>query len=152
MYADGAAVQVIADAFGISWRGVRVCLQDEDVELRAPGFRKGEAHHAWVGGRHSGEDGYVRVWLSADDPLVSMSQQHGDCDGGYALEHRAVLARKLGRPLNNDETVHHVDGIRHHNNPSNLQLRQGKHGKGHVFRCRCCGSYDVVAEKLEEPS
>ncbi len=36
--------------------------------------------------------------------------------------HRLVMAAKLGRPLNPDEHVHHVDGNHANNNPANLMV------------------------------
>lgn len=57
------------------------------------------------------------------------------------LEHRLFLARKLGRALLTHETVHHKDGDRLNNDPENLELRVGRHGKGateaHCTTCRC---------------
>lgn len=67
---------------------------------------------------------------------------------GYVPEHRAVMAKMLGRTLTQHETVHHIDGNKLNNKPSNLQLRQGRHGKGVVLRCACCGSTDIKAEEL----
>lgn len=68
---------------------------------------------------------------------------------GYVLEHRLVMATALGRPLSRSETVHHIDGDTFNNELSNLQLRQGKHGKGVVYRCNGCGSHDVGPVPLE---
>lgn len=43
-------------------------------------------------------------------------------DGGWALEHRVVMERKLGRPLKSFENVHHKNGNKLHNAGSNLEL------------------------------
>ena len=67
---------------------------------------------------------------------------------GNVYEHRLILARKLGRSLRSEETVHHIDGNRRNNSPENLQLRQGHHGKGAVLHCADCGSCNIVARPL----
>jgi len=61
--------------------------------------------------------GYVFVYIEKDDPLRSMARKDG-----WVLEHRLVVARRLGRPLTSTEVAHHVNGIRHDNRDSNLQL------------------------------
>lgn len=37
-------------------------------------------------------------------------------------EHRVVAEQMLGRPLKRGEIVHHIDGDRHNNAPTNLQV------------------------------
>jgi hypothetical protein len=97
----------------------------------------------WKGGRFA-HKGYMYIWVAPDDELVgSMRNQQG-----YALEHRVVMSRKLGRRIRDNETVHHIDGDKANNDPENLQLRQGRHGKHVVMRCRNCGSYDIEHETL----
>ena len=97
-------------------------------------------------------DGYVLLLVREDDPLYPMAQMK-TTDARYCFEHRLVMARHLGRLLRDDETVHHVDDRdRQNNDISNLQLRQGKHGKGAAFRCADCGSHNVVPVPLATPS
>ncbi len=43
-------------------------------------------------------------------------------------EHRRVAERLMGRPLRRGEIVHHIDGDKHNNDPSNLQvMTQAEH-------------------------
>ena len=41
-------------------------------------------------------------------------------------EHRVVMEEVLGRPLESNEVVHHIDGNRANNDPSNLQVMTRK--------------------------
>lgn len=49
---------------------------------------------------------------------------------GYVQEHVLVMSEMIGRALTEDEHVHHKNGIRHDNNPSNLELWSGNHPAG----------------------
>lgn len=47
-------------------------------------------------------------------------------------EHRVVAEQMLGRPLKQNEIVHHIDGNKHNNDPSNLQvMTQAEHVREH---------------------
>ena len=49
-------------------------------------------------------------------------------------EHRKIMRLKLGRPLRDDEIVHHKDGDLNNNKPSNLQvMTRGEHARMHML-------------------
>jgi hypothetical protein len=58
-------------------------------------------------------NGYILVFCP-DSPMARA--------GGYVLEHRLIMAQHIGRPLTDEEVVHHKDQIRHHNRIDNLRL------------------------------
>lgn len=75
---------------------------------------RGPGNTNWNGGRAVNAAGYVLLRLAP---------------GEYEYEHRIVAARKLGRPLESDEVVHHIDGDPGNNNSENLMVLpyQGDH-------------------------
>lgn len=70
------------------------------------------------------KDGYVREgFLFKDHPRYSTGGIYG---------HIPVMENKIGRSLQSGEYVHHIDGDKSNNDPSNLQLvTQSEHAKIH---------------------
>jgi len=78
---------------------------------------KMSASHKTPAERFKNSFGYIMVRLSPNDPFYPMANKTG-----YVREHRLVVAKRLGRCLLFKEQVHHKDGIKDHNEDSNLQL------------------------------
>lgn len=137
----GMSQKAIGQKHGLSEAQVYKILKPFPAGTREKIARR-RWHPNWKGGRRQ-HLGYMMVLLEGDHRFYSMTTQ-----GGYVGEHRLVMAESLGRPLTSRETVHHKDGDRSNNTIDNLQLRQGKHGAGVVYRCADCGSCNVVADML----
>jgi len=135
-YADGESQESIAKALGCSQPRISRTLRAEGVRTGRTHLQ-GTRHPRWKGGALVMR-GYRYVWIDTDHAYASMRQSQG-----YVAEHRLLMAESLGRPLAAHETVHHINGDRGDNRLENLQLRNGRHGKGHVLVCRACGSHDI---------
>jgi hypothetical protein len=73
-----------------------------------------EKHPNWKGGKYySKYSGYVFV-LCPEHPFADTR--------GYIREHRLVVEKYLGRYLDKNEVVHHINGIKNDNELKNLYL------------------------------
>lgn len=66
-----------------------------------------------IGGKSKTSQGYVRIYFP-DHPKSGKD--------GYILEHILIMECYLGRWLNNEECVHHINHIRDDNRLCNLRL------------------------------
>lgn len=79
-------------------------------------FNTGDNHHHYKPEGSLNRDGYVRVSF----------------EGRRVLLHRLRMEHRVGRPLQDDEHVHHIDGDRLNNRIENLIIIKNKeHAKMH---------------------
>ncbi len=141
-YCDGENIEQLIREFKIERKTLSNIRRRYNVPRRAHWEWRGEKHWNYTDGRIVHASGYVSLLVDPVDPMYPMNRR------GYVLEHRLVMARKLGRVLTSDESVHHINGDKADNRVENLQLRQRYHGKGHVSECADCGSDNIIQKQL----
>ncbi len=85
--------------------------------------QKGEHHPNWKGGQRITKDGYIMVY----------QPEHPNAIKNYILEHRLIAEQTIGRLLKKSEIVHHLNGIRTDNRPSNLAVVTPKTHSNRTF-------------------
>lgn len=63
---------------------------------------------------------------------------------GYIAEHRLIMSESLGRPLYEDENVHHINGNRHDNRIENLELWSSAQPKGQRVEDKLEWAYEII--------
>lgn len=92
------------------------CLRTELAKSRVHVYGKRD----WKRGKRR-RSGYILIF-EPDHPNAGKN--------GYVSEHIVVMSGIIGRPLTKKETVHHRNGIRDDNEPSNLELWASGHPRG----------------------
>lgn len=87
-------------------------------------FNVGMYGSRWRGGRIKNRQGYINI-LVPSHPSAKKS--------GYMFEHRYLMEKHLGRLLDSNEVVHHINGIKDDNRIENLIVLTNKiHGIHHT--------------------
>jgi len=133
------------------WVACEVCGKERWIQLShgkpnsllcrtcAAQKRAGAKSLFWKGGRRVTTQGYIWAKLiGADEFFQPMADKHG-----YLLEHRLIMAKKLGRNLQPWEIVHHKNHIKDDNRIENLELMSDI---GH----KQCTIFDDKIDKLLE--
>ncbi len=142
----GKAVYIHPCRVGIRKTCSRKC--GDITRAKAGRFSKlGSKNPNWNGGRFPNKKGYwvlnFNVLPQADQEMYAgMAYKKSQRGRGYILEHRYLMARRVGRPLERNELVHHLNGIRSDNRLENLELLDMRlHSRGHGSQAKCprCG-------------
>jgi hypothetical protein len=107
--------------------------------------------NGWAVGRYVRPDGYIdrlmhtipeEDWFLVMPMSRPASARNTNPDIRLIMEHRYVMAKTLGRPLERHETVHHINRKKDDNRPENLELWAGRHPagiRGSDINCPHCG-------------
>jgi hypothetical protein len=85
-----------------------------EAEASAREKMSGDRNPAWVGGSYIEPEKGYRMVRAPGHPRARAN--------GYVAEHLLVMEQMVGRPVMPPEEVHHINGVRADNRPSNLKL------------------------------
>jgi len=102
LFYKGHDLHYIAQKFNVGYSTVRGRLREKGIET--------DRYHC---GFTAKETGYIYVHMP-EHPAANKR--------GYIPEHTIIMEKAIGRRLNANEVVHHINGIKNDNSLSNLKL------------------------------
>jgi hypothetical protein len=131
------AVQSILRIRGVKTRSVK-----QSLKKKYPNGRFGEQASRWKGGRRYTAKGYIQIY--------SMGHPYAD-SAGYVMEHRLIVEKQLGKYLEKEYDVHHIDGDNRNNDPSNLLvLTRKEHARIHFDAVKEAAALKKEVSELKE--
>lgn len=101
-------------------------------DILAPVVVPADPNNPDTWGRTTTADGYLRL------------QTYVGGVGQYIFEHRWVMQQELGRPLFDDENVHHINGDRADNRLENLELWSSAQPKGQRVEDKVRFAFEIL--------
>lgn len=86
--------------------------------------------------------------------ILEWNPNHPNQQKGYVPQHRCVMERKLGRILEKNEIIHHVNHCKHDNRIENLQIvsskehMQSHHGQSCFMNGKKVNSINDICKEL----
>lgn len=109
LYGEGHTLHELALRFRCAEETVRRALVRAGIPRRPPGSPTGKFQPR--NGLIRDKAGYLLV-RAPEHPAANAS--------GYVRQHRLVMEAQLGRLLEREEVVHHINGVKDDNRPENL--------------------------------
>ncbi len=107
--------------------GAELCsVKCMGIWQRLNGTKRREKNGMWRGGKYTDPRGYIFL-LRPEEP--------GANKAGYIMEHRLKMQKKIGRPLEKWEVVHHINENKSDNRLKNLRLMtKREHDRMHTTK------------------
>lgn len=91
-------------------------------------------------------------FLSSGYWMVHAPEGHPNAgSNGRIFEHRLIMSTTIGRPLEPDETVHHINGVKTDNRPENLELWSSSHPSGQRVADKVLWAKAILARYSTSP-